>query len=333
MPKSENQKQKLVRVIEILMRYTDDDNGITVAEIIEHLSEYGISAERKSIYSDFDTLEALGLPVLRLEGAPARYTLAERIFELAELKLLVDAIQSSRFITHEKSREIIDKLKLFAGERSSLLLNRQVYVEDRVKTENSATLYIVDSIHRAINRGVQISFAYFDYNSDKQKQLRHGGERYLVSPKSLIWSDENYYLVAYDERAGLIKNFRVDKMLRVKLEDSSISIAAERQRLNAADYSRKIFGMYGGSEELVTLEVRERLAGVMIDRFGPSGSFIKTPFGFKTSVRVMLSPTFYSWVMSFGADVRILSPQYVRDDFLKRLSDISRIYNGDTDES
>ncbi len=326
MARAENQKQKLIRLLEIFITRTDDESGLTMAEIIEALSCFGISAERKSLYDDFQNLEALGFPVIRLAGNPPSYTLGEHIFELPELKLLVDAVQSSKFITAEKSKELIDKLKLFAGGPSAAELDRQVVVEDRVKTENATTLYIVDAIHRAINQGRQISFQYFDYDISKQKKLRHDGMRYTVSPKMLMWSDENYYLVAYDEHEGIIKNFRVDKMVRVNLLDTLRSLAADKYKVNPADYSRKIFAMYGGTEELVTLEVRERLSGVIIDRFGRQGSFFKTPFGFRTAVSVMVSPTFYSWVMSFGADMRILNPVYVREGFLKMLSDVRGNY-------
>ena len=244
------------------------------------------------------------------------------------LKLLVDAVESSKFITASKSKELIDKLKLFAGAKTAGELDRQVFVEDRVKSENSAVIYTVDTIHRAINSNTKISFAYFDYDSAKKRVLRHGGKRYLVSPKMLIWSEENYYLVAYDEHEGLIKNFRVDKMVKTQNEGELCSISADKYKLNPADYSRKIFGMYGGNEELVTLEVRDRLAGVMIDRFGVNNSFIKTDFGFRMAINVMISPTFYSWVMGFGKDIRILKPDYVREDYIKRLKEISDIYEG-----
>ena len=326
MARSENQKQKLFRILEILMRDTDEENGVTVNYIIERLSDYGITAERKSIYNDFDTLADLGFPVMRLFGNPPKYTLDERIFELAELKLLVDAIESSKFITAAKSRELIEKLKLFAGRSGAGELSRQVYVEDRAKTENSTVIYTVDTIHRAINSNKQISFAYFDFGIDKKKHYRHDGERYTVSPKALVWSEENYYLVAYDEAAGMLKNFRVDKMSRVNEESEERSLVACAYKLNPADYSRKIFGMYGGREELVTIEARERLAGVILDRFGTGISLFKTDFGFRVSIRAMISPNFFSWVLSFGKDMKIISPETVRLELLEILADVRKNY-------
>lgn len=325
MPKSENQKQKLFRILEILMRETDEEHGLTINEIISRLEEYGISAERKSLYSDFATLEELGFSVLRLYGNPPEYTLAERIFEMPELKLLADAVQSSKFITKEKSFEIIEKLKIFAGSRASEL-SRQVHVKDRVKTENAASIYAIDLIHTAIKENLRVTFAYLDYNVDKKKYLRHNGKKYDVSPKALIWSNDNYYLVGFDEDAGYIKNFRVDKVHKIQILPEEASITSDFYRLNPAEYSKKSFGMFGGREELVTLEAREELAGVVIDRFGASGAFIKTDFGFRFSARVIVSPQFFAWVMGFGEKMRIIEPHAVREEMKSMLNDIFKNY-------
>lgn len=327
MAKSENQKQKLFRILEILMRKTDEDNGLTINQIISELEYYGITAERKSIYSDFDTLEELGFSVVRLYGNPPTYTLAERIFEMPELKLLVDAIQSSKFITREKSYEMIEKLKLFAGSRSDEL-TRQVFVKDRVKTENATTLYTIDRIHTAIKEDLRITFGYFSYNVDKKRYLRHNGKRYNVSPKALIWSNDNYYLVGFDEDAGTIKNFRVDKMHKTQILPEESSINSDIYRLNPADYSKKSFSMYGGREELVTIEAREDLAGVVIDRFGMGHTFIKNSFGFRFSVRVMVSPTFFAWIMGFGDGMRIIEPVSVVSEMKALLEKINKNYEG-----
>ena len=325
MAKSENQKQKLFRILEILMRETDEEHGLTINEIISRLEDYGISAERKSLYSDFATLEELGFSVLRLYGNPPEYTLAERIFEMPELKLLADAVQSSKFITAEKSFEIIEKLKIFAGSRAQEL-TRQVYVKDRVKTENAASIYAIDLIHTAIKENLRVTFSYYDYNVDKKKYLRHGGKKYVVSPKALIWSNENYYLVGFDEDAGYIKNFRVDKIYKIQIIPEEASITSDFYRLNPAEYSKKSFGMFGGREELVTLEAKEELAGVVIDRFGASGAFIKTDFGFRFSARVIVSPQFFAWVMAFGEKMRIIEPLSVRREMLEMLDSIRGNY-------
>ncbi|MBE6644260.1 MAG: WYL domain-containing protein [Ruminococcaceae bacterium] len=326
MAKRENQKQKLFRILELLMRETDEEHGLSMSEIILRLEDYGISAERKSIYDDFLTLGELGFEVTHTQTKPPKYKLNTKIFEIAELKMLVDAVQASKFITAKKSREIIEKLELFAGSHRSRELSRQVYVDDRIKTVNPASIYSIDAIHTAINEDRKLTFKYFDYNGEKKKVFRHGGEPYTVSPCALLWDDEKYYLVAFDEAEQIIKNFRVDKMQETTVLDSVRKIDGVLEKFNPADYSRKIFGMYGGREELVTLECREKLAGVIIDRFGTDPVFIKTEFGFKFSMRVMVSPTFFAWVLGFGEDMRILSPDAVKTKFVENLRKISANY-------
>ncbi len=326
MARSERQKEKLIRILELLMKHTDDEHGVTVSELISMLGEYGISAERKSVYDDFLVLSEMGFAVEKLPTRPVSYYLADRIFELAELKMLVDAVESSRFITARKSREIISKLEIFAGKHRSRELARAVYVEDRVKTMSSSAIYNVDAIHSAINADRAISFRYFEYTAEKKRVFRRGGEYYAASPLALIWNDENYYLVAYDERDGVTKNFRVDKMSDVTVEARARCSEALSEGFNPANYTRKIFGMYGGREELVTLECRESLAGVIIDRFGSDPAFIKTDFGFKVSLRVMVSPNFFAWVLGFGDAMRIISPASVVDEIKARIREVEVLY-------
>ncbi len=326
MAKSEKQKHKLFRILEMLMKESDDTHGLSINEIIERLGEMGIKAERKGIYDDFTVLGELGFPVMKLPTRPPKYTLENRIFELAELKMLVDAVESSKFITTKKSREIISKLETFAGTHRSRELSRQVYVEDRVKTQNNSSIYSIDAIHTAINEKKKLSFKYFYYDSSKNKILRNGGEPYTVTPIALLWNDENYYLVALDENADTVKNFRVDKMQNTK---NLVDVAKNDIRVsdfNPADYSKKIFGMYGGREELVTLECKEKLAGVMIDRFGTEPTFIKTDFGFKFTIRLLISPNFFAWVLGFGSELRILSPDGVRKELCDLLREITENY-------
>ena len=326
MARSENQKKKLFRLLEIFINDTDESHGVSMKEIIERLERDGIRAERKSIYDDIMTLSELGFDIITLPEKPPKYTLLSRPFELAELKMLVDSVEASKFITREQSREIIGKLKKYAGKYHSHELSRQVYVEDRVKTPNTLSIENIDLIHKAINASSVIRFHYFDYTREKKRIFRHGGKLYKVSPEALVLSDENYYLVAYDAEAETHKNFRVDKMVDIELTGEPRDAAVTSNRFNSAEYSRKIFGMYGGEEALVTLECREHLAGVIIDRFGTDSSFFSTDFGFKTSVRVMVSPNFFAWVLSFGEDMRILAPKAVRDNLAQRLTRICDYY-------
>ncbi len=309
------------------MRESDESHGLSMPEIISALSEYGITAERKSIYDDIITLGELGLDVITLPTRPPKYSLATRHFEISELKMLADAVASSKFITAEKSRELIDKLRDFAGKYRAGELSRQVYVEDRVKTMNDLGIENVELVNRAINENKKITFRYFDYGVTKERVYRHEGLEYIVTPLSLIRNDENYYLVAFDQRDKVNKNFRIDKMADVTVTDESRDRSALESRFNPAEYSNKVFGMYGGREELVTLECRERLSGVIIDRFGREPSFIKSDFGFRVSLRVMISPNFFAWVLGFGKDMRIIAPDAVREELLERLQATMEVYN------
>ena len=325
MARSENQKQKLLRILELLYERTDDEHGLTVLEIISALEEYGISAERKSIYDDLLSLSSMGYEVEKLQRRPPEYYLAERVFELAELKLLVDAVQSAKFITEKKSRELIAKLETFAGRYGAGELSRQVYVEGRAKTMNKTTLYTLDSIHNAINSGRGLSFKYFDYNSRKERVLRHNGERYEVCPLALVRSEENYYLIAYEIKSGERRHYRMDKMLEVR--DLELSDAAKyKSSFNSADYTQKVFGMYGGEETLVTMECDESLAGVIVDRFGIDVGMIPCEGGFKFSKKLMVSPNFYAWVAGFGSRMRITSPEWVRTEFKNMLENTLKQY-------
>jgi predicted DNA-binding transcriptional regulator YafY len=315
MPKFENQKLKLFRLLEIMMSRTDRECGIDMSGIISALAEYGISAERKSIYSDFECLADLGFEVIKMQGTkPTQYTLAQRYFEHAELKMLVDAIEASKFIPKTKCRAIVKKLELFAGPSGARDLSRKVYVDDRA--ENRTLLYSVDAIHSAIASSHLISFRYFRYNVDKKKEYRHDGALYRVSPLSLVWNDENYYLIAYDENSSEVKNFRVDRMDKVSELDEPRSKAALKTEIDPGTYTRRVFGMYGGTEALVTLECADSLAGVIIDRFGKNLHFEMDDGVFRTRINVTVSPNFFAWVAGFGSEMRILAPEKVKEQFV-----------------
>ena len=217
MPKSSNQKLKLIYLMKILLERTDETHSITMPEIIEALAAYDISAERKSLYNDIENLRVYGLDVIGTqEDRTYSYHIGNRQFELAELKLLVDSVQSAKFITAKKSNELIKKIEGLASKYEASQLHRQVFVTGRVKTMNESIYYNVDRIHTAIAENSRITFQYFQWNVDKKMELRHDGALYEVSPWSLSWDDENYYLIAYDGNEGIIKHFRVDKMLYIK---------------------------------------------------------------------------------------------------------------------
>ena len=250
MPKGANQKFKLYRLGQIMLENTDEDHYLTMPEIIAELEKYEITADRKSIYGDLRDLETLGLEVEgKKEGNWYRYHVVGRPFELPELKLLVDAIQSSKFITEKKSNVLIRKLEKQVSKYEAQKLQRQVFVSGRIKTMNESIYYTVDIIHTAISENRKIRFQYYQWNVKKEQELRHGGAWYHISPWGLSWDDENYYLVGFDSEAGRIKHYRVDKMLHVELSEERREGKGHFKKLDMADYAKKSSGMFGGKEE------------------------------------------------------------------------------------
>ena len=313
MPKGTNQKFKLYRLAEIMLERTDEDHYITMPEIMDALGAYEITADRKSIYRDLRDLEKLGIEV---EGEPVgnryHYRVVSRSFELPELKLLVDAIQSSKFITERKSNALIKKLEKLVSKYDAQKLQRQVYVSGRIKTMNESIYYTVDAIHNAISENKKIRFQYYQWNVKKEMELRHDGTYYYISPWGLLWDNENYYLVGYDSEAGKIKHYRVDKMLHISMFDEKREGKEHFKKLDMADYAKKSFGMFGGEEQTVKLLVDNSLVGVIIDRFGKNIMLIPADENhFTVNVDVHVSRQFMGWIMSLGEKVKIVGPEAV----------------------
>ena len=313
MPKGTNQKFKLYRLAQIMQEKTDDEHYITMPEIMASLARYDVTADRKSIYADLRDLSILGVEV---EGEPIgnryHYHVVSRLFELPELKLLVDAIQSSKFITEKKSNTLIKKLEKMASKYDAQKLQRQVYVSGRIKTMNESIYYTVDAIHNAISENKKIRFQYYQWNVKKEMELRHNGAWYDISPWGLSWDDENYYLVGYDSDARQIKHYRVDKMLHIKSSDERREGKEFFKKLDMADYAKKSFGMFGGKEQTVKLLVKNSLAGVIIDRFGKDVMMIPADEEqFTVNVDVHVSRQFLGWIFSLGEDIKIAGPSDV----------------------
>ena len=314
MPKSGNQKAKLLYLMQILNERTDEAHPMSTNDLIDALAQNGIDAERKSIYSDLETLETFGMDIQKIGGRNAGYYVGSRPFELVELKLLVDAAQVSHFITSKKTNHLISKLENLTSFYQARQLQRQVVVSDRIKSINERSYYTVDELHRAIQDNKQIRFRYFNWeikDGKLSKELRRGGKEYRVSPLFLTWDDENYYRVAYDEDQQDQRNFRVDKMDTVTITDEE---RTHFEDLRPADYARKAFGMFGGEEERVELEFANHLAGVIADRFGKDIPVrVSDPGHFIVTVNAIISNPFLSWIFQFGKEVRILSPESVKE--------------------
>ena len=335
MAKNPKQKQKLLYIMKFFSEKTDDDYGVTVQDIIDYLAEYDIAAERKSIYSDIECLRDFGFDIVKSKvGKITLFSLVSRDFTTEELKLLIDAVQCSKFITLKKSRELIHKIERLTSENQAKELHRQVIVANRVKNSNEEIYRNIDSINRAINKKRKIGFYYTNWTVSRTgakklvKVRRHNGMRYMLSPKALTWDDENYYMIAYDKDADMLKHFRVDKMEDISVEDVRADSSKAVDKFDLAVYTKQVFGMYGGDTVNVRMRFDDGLIGVVVDRFSDKVFIQPHSDGtFTMSAEVMLSPQFYGWLFSFGDKARIVSPKVAKEGFCDYLRSVGELYN------
>jgi len=304
-----HKKLKILYIAQYLRENTDENHTVTVKDIIAYLENLGISAERKAIYDDLELLEYFGMDIVRTKTRTHNIYLGSREFELPELKMLVDVVQASPFLTKKKSMQLIGKLEHLASRPQAEQLRRQVYVMNRIKTPNEQLYYNVDAINEAIANGKKIRFRYFDWDVGGKRAYRHNGSEYLIDPVALC-VEKHYYLVAYEPLRGYI-HYRVDRMSDLTVSEESRTPLPEN--FDLAKYVRGIFDMYHGEEVTVTLELDRKLINLVMDRFGSEAHIRAGEEGkIIVSANVELSPTFLSWVMGFGRQMRILSPESAR---------------------
>ena len=322
----EHQKLKMLYLMKIFYEDTDDSNFLTMQEIIQKLEENGVMADRKTLYVDFDELRGFGVDIIMEKiGRNSYYHIGCRNFELPELKLLVDAVQSAKAITDKKSQELIGKLESMVSKYEAKQLNRQVFITGRVKTMNESVYYNIDSIHEAISTDRQIKFKYYKWDLQKKMKLRKEGDWFQVSPWVLFWDNEYYYLIAYDPYEEKIKHYRVDKMLKIALVDEKRNGKEEFKKLDITRYTKSLFGMFGGEETKVTLEAENSLVNVIIDRFGKDITIKPVDEDhFQTVVNVSVSSQFLGWIMALGDRIKIVGPDEVVEQMK---SEISRLMN------
>lgn len=325
MAKSGNQKLKLLYLMDILYNKTDENHPLSTSDLINELALYDITAERKSIYTDIEALQSYGMDIILKKGKDSGYYVGSREFELPELKLLADAVASSKFITETKSNKLIKKIEGLTSRYNASQLKRQLIVSNRVKTENEQIFYNVDKLHSAINSHVKITFLYYSYDLNKRKVYRNDKNRYTVSPYALSWDDENYYLICFHEGRQAVSNFRVDKMEKIVLTEEKATPAPEN--FNPASYSKKVFSMFSGEETVVTVDFDESLINVVLDRFGKEVYIVrKNQNTFQINVSIVPSPSFFAWVMQFGKKAKIVAPADVRESFIKLADEIRSSY-------
>ena len=322
MPRGAGQKQKLLLLEKLLLERTDEDHPMTTRALIEALEARGIPAERKSIYDDMEVLRQQGLDVQSRKGSDPGWFVGERAFQLPELKLLVDAVQSCKFITKRKSDDLIRKLEGLTSVHQARQLQRQVYVERRVKTMNESVYYSIDKLHTALAAGKAVTFRYFDYDVRKEKVFRRNGRRYAVFPHGLIWNSENYYLVGWDGAKKEVRHYRVDKMAELavtclKLEEGE---DLDRSSFDMAAYAAKHFGMFSGREGRVRLRCANAMVGVMLDRFGQDVMLVPDgPGHFTLTVEAVVSPQFFGWLFGLGEGVTLTAPDWAVEDYREQL--------------
>ena len=321
MAKSPNQKTKLLCLYRMLLRQTDEEHPLTVLQIIEELARQDIKAERKSIYDDLEALRLFGMDIQSRKGKTSGWFVGDREFELPEVKLLMDAVQSSRFITQKKSDALIRKLEGLASVHQAGQLQRQVYVSGRIKVMNESIYYNVDKLHAAIAGQKAITFKYFDYDIQRKKVFRQDGKRYMVSPYGLIWNSENYYLVAFDHTHRELRHYRVDKMTEIVVTNLDREGREQYPNFQLAEYGQKHFGMYSGQEMKVTLRGRRDKASLVWDRFGQE--VILVPDGeeyFTVTLPVVISPQFFGWLLGLNGSITLAGPKEAVSAYRRRLA-------------
>lgn len=324
MAKTAHQNQKLLRLMQIFLQETDEDHGITMAEILSMLEGFGIHAERKSIYENIETLNQCGLDILaEKSGHQSFYYLASRDFEAAELRLLADAVASSQFITAKKSDQLIQKLSSLASRHQGGQLKRSVHVASRIKNMNETIFYLVDDLNRAIRENRAITFYYYEWVYQQGRLVRrqrHNGATYEASPWQLLWEDEYYYLIAFDHKAQSIHHYRVDRMGEIAIADQPRQGADAFKAIRMEGYTARLFGMFGGQSQAVTLSFPDYLLGAMIDRFGKDLHLKRLAEG-RLQVRAEVIPSshFFGWLFSLGEEVALESPAELKENYITAL--------------
>ena len=321
MAKQPNQKLKILYILQFLQRKSDEEHPVTMNDIIDELGKYDISAERKSIYNDIEALRRFGYDIELIHSRTAGgYYLASREFELAELKILVDSIQASKFITTKKTRDLIKKLSSLCSEYEARQLKHEVHVIDRIKTKNENIFYNVDALNSALNQNRVIQFKYYEYNEKGELVLKN--KNYQVSPLGLIFQNENYYLVAFDFASNEKRHYRVDKMMNISICDQRC-LEEHKKNFDIVTYSNENFGMYAGDVKTVRLHVNKKMIGVVIDRFGSDLTIRPVNDSqYEIRVTVAISGQFFGWLVGIGKGITIANDPELQKRFKDYLNDI-----------
>ena len=324
MAKENIRKVKLLKLLELLRQNTDEDHPLPTAKIVVALSEMGIPCDRRTISQDIATLNDLGYEIMSvMRGHDKCYYVEDRSFSLPELKILIDAVHASSFITESKSEELISKIASLAGTHRAEVLKRNMVCFNTRKHSNEKILYIVDTIENAILSKKKVIFLYFDLNENGERVYRRNGHHYVVEPVALVFNEDNYYMTCYSSRHDSTANYRIDRMDSVEIVDESCCEKAVILRDQVATYTEQAFKMFGGQTEDVVLEFDQSLIGAVYDRFGEFTRMMKTSESkCVASVRVQVSPVFWGWLFQFSEKMDIISPAFLSLEYKERASSI-----------
>ncbi|MCR5388418.1 MAG: WYL domain-containing protein [Lachnospiraceae bacterium] len=327
MAKTSGYKLKILYIAKLLNEHSDENHLVTVSDITAYLNDAGLNAERKGIYDDIECLKRYGMDIQSVKGKNGGYFVASRDFELAELKILVDAVQASRCVTEKKSRELIQKLETLANKHDAVKLHRQVVVAERNKSTNEQVYYSIDAIYEAMAANKKITFLYCNWDAKKELVPRKNGEVYEVSPWLLSWEDENYYLTAYDSESEIMKYYRVDKMMKIDTLNEAREGRELYEKIDIAAVSKRTFGMFSGENRKVTFTGPEDMAGIIIDRFGTDVWMHPDGEGrIRVTADIVVSNQFYGWLTGIGDRLKIEAPEDVKEGYVSYLKKIMSIY-------
>lgn len=322
-----DQKLKLLHLVQILETETDDEHGLTGPQLIERLAERGVNVERKTLYRDLDCLREFGYDVQKYQRSTVEYGLSSRDFQESELLLLADAVQSSRFLTKRKADALVKSVAKLGSKYMADNLQKRIHVEGRIKAQNESVYYNIDAIQRAMTAKRKVEFQYFKHDEAKKPVLQHGGRTYVETPVQLMYMDDCYYLVVWNDKHGDFANYRVDRMKRIEVSEEDGTRNEHIASFDVAKYQQRVFGMFNGESVAVTLLVKAGAMSSVVDRFGSDVSAVPAGEGLaRVSVTVMEAPTFYGWLAQFGTDVVIEKPESLKRSYLAYLSDIARAY-------
>lgn len=328
----DRQRQRILYLMKMLMDETDEDHGLTMFQITSKLAERTIAAERKAVYRDIEALRDFGFDIEK-RGAPCEYALKNRPFKFPELLLLIDAIQSSRFLTESKSEALVESVKAFASYSQAQLLSKRVFVERRIKMQNESVFYSVDKIQEAIMGKRKVEFQYFEYDTGKTKVLRHDAEFYVETPVYLVYSEGYYYLITFNDVHDDFVRYRVDRMLNLRMSKCAATRNARIASFDVREFETRSFGMFSGEATSVELKVHKEAMGAVIDRFGRGVlSSAHADGTARVHVVVLKSPVFYGWLAQFGELIQVMKPQSLIEDYRNHLMNIVGLYESRVEE-